>query len=625
MFDYDPKHFLVKKIIVISLLSLLGLAFFFFLLLVFLPPKIIHANPENAELSASIGTDIVIDFNRPINRDRMSPEITPNIEGEWKFEKGLLGSHLYKRIIFSPSVNLDPETEYEISLKEVGSFSQFGRYKDFTINFITQKIPIIESASIQSGAQDVSITEPITLFLDGENNGLFDLNVDIEPQTDFALNQSEDKKSYQIVFKTPLIQGADYKITAEKIFTGEKQSNPSEPFVVAFKTKSPPGIKSISTTGNQVLTDVGSIVITFDEPMVKEEVQKNISILPAVKGRWEWVDDKTLNFYIEGKLPYETGYTLKLLSNTHNTAGGFTEKDISFSFRTIGHVEVSTTSPQNKASKVSAGSKISMTFNQAVDHASAQEAFAISPSADGNFSWDGNKMVFNPSTLSKNTGYTFTLKSGIKSVLGLDSEKTYTFTFSTEEDAVTLNVPLDYQDKALSCELASLKMALNYRGVGISENDILNIIGFDPTIRNGDVWGDPDSAFVGDINGRQNTTGYGVHWNPIARAANNWRSAMAFSGWSLSQLAQEIANGNPIVVWGVYGKSPYQDIWHTPSGKTIYGYKGEHARTLIGFKGSIANPTSFILNDPIAGKITWTASQFSSNLSTFGNSGVVIY
>ena len=84
-------------------------------------------------------------------------------------------------------------------------------------------------------------------------------------------------------------------------------------------------------------------------------------------------------------------------------------------------------------------------------------------------------------------------------------------------------------------------MALNYRGAIVSETDIMNIVGYDPTIRNGNVWGDPYTAFVGDINGRQDTTGYGVYWDPIARAARTWRNATAFTGWTSGQAAEQLA------------------------------------------------------------------------------------
>ncbi len=92
----------------------------------------------------------------------------------------------------------------------------------------------------------------------------------------------------------------------------------------------------------------------------------------------------------------------------------------------------------------------------------------------------------------------------------------------------------------------------------------------------------------------------------------------------MSQAAREIEAGNPIIFWGVTG-SAYYDPWHTPDGEKIDAWKGEHTRTLIGFKGSVENPTSFIINDPQAGRLTWSASKLQSNWATFNNTGVIIY
>jgi uncharacterized protein YvpB len=167
-------------------------------------------------------------------------------------------------------------------------------------------------------------------------------------------------------------------------------------------------------------------------------------------------------------------------------------------------------------------------------------------------------------------------------------------------------------------------MALAYKGVSVSELSLMNLVGYDPTPHVGNIWGDPYNAFVGSLSGRQNTTGYGVYWDPIARAAQNYRSAQAFTGWSASQLASTIANGNPVVMWGVY-PGGYFDPWYTPDGKYIPAWKGEHVRTVIGFYGPASNPTKFIINDPISGQLTWSTSQFLSNWAAFGNAGVVVY
>jgi len=186
-----------------------------------------------------------------------------------------------------------------------------------------------------------------------------------------------------------------------------------------------------------------------------------------------------------------------------------------------------------------------------------------------------------------------------------------------------LSIKLDYQDQALSCEAAALKMALAGRGVNVTEGQIMKLVGYDPTPHRGDVWGDPNVAFVGNIAGHQNTTGYGVHWDPIAKAANNWRTARVITNGTIQQLAAEIYAGHPVVIWGTLGTA-YRDDWKTPSGKTVKAWKGEHARTLIGVIGTADKPTSFVINDPIVGRVTWSAAKFDANWKSFDRSAVVV-
>lgn len=186
-----------------------------------------------------------------------------------------------------------------------------------------------------------------------------------------------------------------------------------------------------------------------------------------------------------------------------------------------------------------------------------------------------------------------------------------------------LSVALDYQDQPLSCEAAALKMALAGQGVHVSEKQIMDIVGYDPTPHRGDVWGNPNAAFVGNIAGKQNTTGYGVYWDPIARAAKHWRPARVITNSSAAALAQEIYAGHPVIIWGTLGYA-YRDDWKTPAGGTVVAWKGEHARTVIGVIGPAANPTSFIINDPVAGRLTWSTATLLTNWNRFSRSGVVI-
>ncbi len=197
----------------------------------------------------------------------------------------------------------------------------------------------------------------------------------------------------------------------------------------------------------------------------------------------------------------------------------------------------------------------------------------------------------------------------------------------TPEPKITLiDIPLDWQDYPLSCETASLKMALHAKGVYVSEDEILQKIGYDMTPHMGNFWGDPDKAFVGNIYGDICKTGYGVYWQPVARAANYWRDAEVFSGWTLEQLIKEIELGNPVVFWGALSNGRLTDCswWYGAEGKRVKAFYQTHVRVVAGFIGDPENPSKIIINDPLSGRLYWDTQDFLANWQVFGNSGVVV-
>lgn len=196
---------------------------------------------------------------------------------------------------------------------------------------------------------------------------------------------------------------------------------------------------------------------------------------------------------------------------------------------------------------------------------------------------------------------------------------------SHSRDITILDIPLDWQDDSLSCEAASLKMALSGKSIYVSEDDIMKKIGYDQTKHKGDTWGDPYQAYVGDIDGKMCSTGFGVFWEPVSKAASNWREAEAFSNWEIQDITREIKLGNPIVIWGTLPVTTLTDCsWYTPDGKYIRAYQETHVRLVIGFIGDVENPSQIILNDPLAGRLYWSVDYFLTNWESFGYSGVVI-
>lgn len=200
------------------------------------------------------------------------------------------------------------------------------------------------------------------------------------------------------------------------------------------------------------------------------------------------------------------------------------------------------------------------------------------------------------------------------------------FKIPEKEIAVKLNVPYHRQEHALSCEIAALKMALNFYKVKISESELLVLLPYDtnlPRSKN-NIWGNPDLGFVGDIDGTIPNGGYGVYEKPIADLASKFRKSKALNSAKLSDILTEVADKHPVIVWGTLASG--KDIsWKTREGKFIKAIYGEHTRVIIGFSGTINNPKYIILHDPIYGTITMSKEKFLKDWALLGNKAVVVY
>ncbi len=309
------------------------------------------------------------------------------------------------------------------------------------------------------------------------------------------------------------------------------------------------------------------LVINFDKPIKRKEIQHLIS--PEVHGEWKFKDAliknhlfKTLIFAPAVELKPDVQYEVKL----ENIRGFGLKKSNSFQF----------------------------TFKTIPD----PEAI----SAEAETGSNGKQIEYN----------------------NFSEEKTAKT--ETEPELTMIRISLDWQDRNLSCEAASLKMALAGKGIFVSETEIMDKIGYDLTPRKENIWGDPYQKYVGDIDGKMCLSGYGVYWEPVAKAAQTWRKDTgAFSGWGIKDLTREIKTGNPVVFWGVLPTGNLTDCsWYTLEGKYILAFKQTHVRTVIGFIGPEDNPSKIIINDPLSGRLYWATDYFLKNWKVFNYSGVVV-
>jgi uncharacterized protein YvpB len=200
--------------------------------------------------------------------------------------------------------------------------------------------------------------------------------------------------------------------------------------------------------------------------------------------------------------------------------------------------------------------------------------------------------------------------------------------------ARVLAIKIDYQDHALSCEAAALKMALAYEGIRIDELTLISYMTDDLRAARFDsqgrlvAWGDPARAYVGNPDGRiERYTGYGVYSAPVARAADRAGAKVVRSGSSLygtgvppSAVYNSVLDGHPVVVWisNTYHQVPLHRYTAYDGAKVWYTLT-EHAVTVIGVR-----PGEVLINDPWFGQAWHPKAQFESAFRTFGNMAVVI-
>ena len=195
-----------------------------------------------------------------------------------------------------------------------------------------------------------------------------------------------------------------------------------------------------------------------------------------------------------------------------------------------------------------------------------------------------------------------------------------------EKETILLPIEFKRQENALSCEVASLRMVLNYLGLDVTESDLLDNIEYSATSSRtiSGVWGDPQKGFVGNVNGSVVLgTGYGVYNIPIRNLAQKYRNAETMEQPNLDKIISHTKQGRPVIVWGLLAnKTPI--YWISYEGKLIKAYRGEHARIVIGYTGNISNPSNIILMDPLYGKVKMSTERFITEWGMLDYMAVVV-
>jgi uncharacterized protein YvpB len=195
--------------------------------------------------------------------------------------------------------------------------------------------------------------------------------------------------------------------------------------------------------------------------------------------------------------------------------------------------------------------------------------------------------------------------------------------------AFLFNVPFRRQQHALSCEVAALRMALAGIGTNVAEWDLWLELPKDQTpktvTRNGTVWGDPNVGFVGNVDGRMPSTGYGVFSGPLLEVANVNASATRVVVDNGHAIDAALSQKHPIIVWTEIGPLPPRTYrWTTPAGTTINAPAYEHTVVIVGYRGTADAVEGVYVVDPLTSLRYETWSVFLARTAPFGHVGIEV-
>lgn len=177
-----------------------------------------------------------------------------------------------------------------------------------------------------------------------------------------------------------------------------------------------------------------------------------------------------------------------------------------------------------------------------------------------------------------------------------------------------LNVPVVLQNPELptGCEVTSLTMALNYKGVKVDKITLANKMPYTTTF-------DPNQGFVGSP---FKTSGETINPVKLQVLAKAYRSKSAdMTGASITKIENEVRAGNPVLVWYTIGYVVPTDQYLSQNGHKYWFPQPLHCIVVTG-----VSSTNFYINDPLNGKKNYPIEKdrFNKIYTKMGKRALVV-
>jgi len=254
-----------------------------------------------------------------------------------------------------------------------------------------------------------------------------------------------------------------------------------------------PTVSSVApSNGATGIASGANVTVTFSESMNESVTQEAFTISPAVSGDFSW-SGNTMTFAPD-ILAYNTEYTCTVSTDAKDPAGNYLASTYTWSFKTAYSGDttaptISSVTPSNGAANIATIPTIVAAFNEEMNESSAQEAFTISPSVSGDFSWNGNTMTFTPgSELSTDTTYTCSVGTGAQDLTGNSLASAKTWSFTTESTNVTAPTVILVNPSDYATEIAVSSAVLLTFSEGMNESSVQSAFSISPSVSGNVDW-----------------------------------------------------------------------------------------------------------------------------------------
>ncbi len=286
-----------------------------------------------------------------------------------------------------------------------------------------------------------------------------------------VFNQSMDRPSVEAAFKiSPLVKGdfkwADdatlqfvpsgegfareetYQVMVDTSARGKNGQALNTPVSFRFNAVGPLEVSQVLPAPDSTDVSADSVItVMFNRPVVplttvadQSRLPQPLELDPPVRGTGEWLNTSIYVYHPDELTPGKT-YIAKIKAGLKDTAGAALEKEYAWAF-TVMPPQVVATGPADQQDMVGLTVPISITFNQPMDHASAEAAFSLyagqgarDARVPGAFRWndEANTMGFVPAQrLALDSWYTGVLLAGAKAQNGeAGTRNEYTWQFLT--------------------------------------------------------------------------------------------------------------------------------------------------------------------------------------------------